>query len=85
MVRPPPIPLQHLKSDSCRDLPQDGENLILDAKVFENMLCHLILIKHFAEKMILHTKDLPSFGENLRSNLVLAAKLLYSIGMKLLS
>ena len=27
------------------------------------MLCHLILIKHFAEKMILHTKDLPSFEE----------------------
>ena len=65
--------------------PQDGENLILDAKVFENMICHLILIKHFAEKMILHKKDLPNFGENLRPNLVLAAKILYSIGMKLLS
>ena len=65
--------------------PQDGENLILDAKVFENMICYLILIKHFAEKMILHKKDLPNFGENLRPNLVLAAKILYSIGMKLLS
>ena len=49
------------------------------------MICHLIFIKHFAEKMILHKKDLPNFGENLRSNLVLAAKILYSIGMKLLS
>ena len=49
------------------------------------MVCHLILIKHLAEKMILHKKDLPHFGENLRSNLVLAAKILYSIGLKLLS
>ena len=49
------------------------------------MVCHLFLIKHFAEKMILHKKDLPNLGENLRSNLVLAAKILYSIGMKLLS
>ena len=49
------------------------------------MICHLILIKHFAEKMILHKKDLPNFGENLRSNLVLAAKILYSIGTKFLS
>ena len=49
------------------------------------MICHLILIKHFAEKMILHKKDLQHFGENLRSNLVLAAKILFSIGMKLLS
>ena len=65
--------------------PQDGKNLILDAKVFENMICHLIFIKHFAEKMILHKKNLPNFGENLRPNLVLAAKILYSIGMKLLS
>ena len=49
------------------------------------MICHLILIKHFAEKMILHKKDRPNIGENLRRNLVLAAKILYSIGMKLLS
>ena len=35
--------------------------------------------------MIFHKKDLPNFGENLRSNLFLAAKILYSIGMKLLS
>ena len=63
----------------------DGENLILEAKVFKNMVCHLILIKHFAEKMILHKKDLPNFSENLRPNLVLAAQILYSIGMKLLS
>ena len=49
------------------------------------MICHLILIKHFAEKMILHKKDLPNYGENLSPNLVLAAKILYSIGMKLLS
>ena len=49
------------------------------------MVCHLILIKHFAENMILDKKDLPNFVENLRSNLVLAAKILYSIGMKLFS
>ena len=49
------------------------------------MILHLILIKHIAEKMILHKKDLLNFGENLRSNLNLAAKILYSIGMKLLS
>ena len=49
------------------------------------MICHLILIKHFAEKMILHKKNLPNFSENLRPNLVLAAQILYSIGMKLLS
>ena len=30
-------------------------------------------------------KNLPNFSENLRPNLVLAAKILYSIGMKLLS
>ena len=65
--------------------PEDGKNLILDAKVFENKVCHLFLIKHFAKKMILHKKDLPNLSENLRSNLVLAAKILYSIGMKLLS
>ena len=59
--------------------------MILDGKVFKNMICHLILIKYFAEKMILYKKDQPNFGENLRSNLVLAAKILYSIGMKLLS
>ena len=49
------------------------------------MICHLILIKHFAENIIFHKKDLPNFGENLRSNLVLVAKILYIIGMKLLS
>ena len=34
------------------------------------MVCHLFFIKHFAEKMILHKKDLTNLGENLRSNLV---------------
>ena len=41
--------------------------------------------ENLSEKMILHKKDLPNFSENLRPNLVLAAKILYSIGMKLLS
>ena len=47
------------------------------------MLCHLTLIPHLAEKMILHKNDLPNLGENLRSNLVQAAKILYNIGMEL--
>ena len=47
------------------------------------MLGHLALIPHFAEKIILHKKDLLNLGENLRSNLVQAAKILYNIGMKL--
>ena len=47
------------------------------------MLCHLTLIPHFAEKIILHENDLLKLGENLRSNLVQATKILYNIGMKL--
>ena len=47
------------------------------------MLCHLTLIPHIAEKMILHKNGLLNLGENLRSNLVQAAKILYNIGMKL--
>ena len=47
------------------------------------MLCHLTLIPHLAEKMILHKNYLSNLGENLRSNLVQAAKILYNIGMKL--
>ena len=47
------------------------------------MVCHLFLIKHFAEKMILHKKDLPNLGENLRSNLVHPTQILNNIWMKL--
>ena len=47
------------------------------------MLCHLTLIPHLAEKIIRHENDLLNLGENLRSNLVQAAKILYNIGMKL--
>ena len=39
-----------------------------------SMLSHLILNHYLAEKMILHKNDTPNLGENLRSNLVLAAK-----------
>ena len=64
---------------------QDNENLILCAKVSENIIFHLILIPNFAEKMILHTNHLPNLTENLGSNVVRVAQLLYNIGMKLLS
>ena len=62
---------------------QDGENLTLDAKVLKNMRYHLTLTPHLGEKMILHKNDLPNLVENLRSNLVQAAKILYNIGMNL--
>ena len=62
---------------------QGGENLILDAKVLENMICHLTLFPHLAEKMIIHKNDLPNLGENLKSNLVQATQILYNIWMKL--
>ena len=47
------------------------------------MLCHLTLIPQFAEKIILHKNDLLNFGENLRSNLFQATKILDNIGMEL--
>ena len=62
---------------------QGGENLILDAKVLENMICHLTLFPHLPEKMIIHKNVLPNLGENLRSNLVQATQILYNIWMKL--
>ena len=46
---------------------------------------YLALIPNFAEKLILHTNQLPNFTENLGSNLIRVTKLLYNIGMKLLS
>ena len=49
------------------------------------MNCYLILIANFAEKMILQTNHLPNFTENLGSNVVQVAQLLYNIWMKLLS
>ena len=45
----------------------------------DNLNCSLTL----QEKMILHKNDLPNLGENLRSNLVQAAKILHNIGMEL--
>ena len=48
------------------------------------MICNLILIYNFAEKMILHTNQLPNFTKNLGSNPGWVAQLLYNIGMKLL-
>ena len=63
---------------------QVNKNLILCAKVSENMICYLILISNFAEKMILHTNYLPNVTENLGSNLGCFAQLIYNIVMKLL-
>ena len=51
----------------------------------ENVNCHLIYISNFAEKLILHTSHLTNFTKNLGSNLIRVAKLLYNIGIKLLS
>ena len=56
-----------------------NKNLIWCAKVFENMICYLILISNFAKKMILHTNYLPNVSENLGSNLRWVAQLIYNI------
>ena len=49
------------------------------------MDCYLASIPNFAEQLILHTNHLSNFTENRGSNLIQVAKLLYIIGMKLLS
>ena len=57
---------------------QVKKNLILCAKVYENMICYLIFISNFAEKIILHTNYLPNVTENLGSNLGWVAQLIYT-------
>ena len=49
------------------------------------MIFYLILIQHFAKKMILHTNPPLNFTKNRGFNLVRVAQILYNIGMKLLS
>ena len=49
------------------------------------MKYHLILNTNLAEKLIFQMIYLPTFTENLGSNLIQVAKLLSNIGMKLLA
>ena len=63
---------------------RDNKNLIGCAKVSGNMICYLILISNFVEKMIFHTNHLPNFTKNLGSNPGWVAQLIYNIVMKLL-
>ena len=48
------------------------------------MICYLILISNFAEKMILHTNYIENVTENMGSNLGWDAQPIYNIVMKLL-